>query len=87
MILTEENRRTRRKICPSATLSTTNPTWIDPDANPGHRSDRPGPTVSDMERPTRHCKLQFVNNSKLNKCSVFNICDLREVKLGKCELD
>jgi hypothetical protein len=30
MILTEENRRTRRKTCPSATLSTTNPTWIDP---------------------------------------------------------
>jgi hypothetical protein len=33
-ILTGENRRTRRKSCPSATLSTTNPTWIDPGANP-----------------------------------------------------
>jgi hypothetical protein len=32
MILTGENRRTRRKTCPSATLSTTNPTWI----GPGH---------------------------------------------------
>jgi hypothetical protein len=30
MILTGENRRTRRKTCPIATLSTTNPTWIDP---------------------------------------------------------
>jgi hypothetical protein len=30
MILTEENRRTRRRTCPSATLSTTNPTWTDP---------------------------------------------------------
>jgi hypothetical protein len=29
-ILTGENRRTRRKTCPSATFSTTNPTWIDP---------------------------------------------------------
>jgi hypothetical protein len=33
IILTGENRRTRRKTCPSATLSTTNSTWIDPDAN------------------------------------------------------
>jgi hypothetical protein len=30
-ILTEENQRTRRKMCPSATLSTINPTWIDPE--------------------------------------------------------
>jgi hypothetical protein len=26
---------------PSATLSTTNPTWIDPGANPGRRGERP----------------------------------------------
>jgi hypothetical protein len=26
---------------PSATLSTTNPTWIDPGANPGFRGERP----------------------------------------------
>jgi hypothetical protein len=26
------------KICPSTTLSTTNPTWIAPGANPGLRS-------------------------------------------------
>jgi hypothetical protein len=41
MILTGKNRRTRRKACPSATLFTTNPTWIDPGANPGLRSERP----------------------------------------------
>jgi hypothetical protein len=40
MILTGENRRTRRKTCPSATLST-NPTWIDPSANPGLRGEMP----------------------------------------------
>jgi hypothetical protein len=40
-ILTGENRRTRRKTCPSATLSTTNPTWIDPGAKPGLRGERP----------------------------------------------
>jgi hypothetical protein len=34
-----ENRRTLRKTCPNATLSTTNPTWIDPDANPGLRGE------------------------------------------------
>jgi hypothetical protein len=39
-ILTGENRRTRRKTCPSATLSTTNLTWIDPDSNPGLRGER-----------------------------------------------
>jgi hypothetical protein len=32
---------TRRKTCPSATLSTTNPTWTDPGSNPGLRSGRP----------------------------------------------
>ena len=30
MKLTRENRSTRRETCPSATLSTTNPTWTDP---------------------------------------------------------
>jgi hypothetical protein len=41
MILTGENRRTWRKTCPSATSSTTNPTWIDPGANPALRGGRP----------------------------------------------
>jgi hypothetical protein len=40
-ILTGENRRTLRKTCPSATLSNTNPIWIDPGANPGFRGERP----------------------------------------------
>jgi hypothetical protein len=30
MNLTGENRSTREKTCPSATLSTTNPRWTDP---------------------------------------------------------
>jgi hypothetical protein len=41
MISTGENRRTQRKTCPSATLSTTNPTWIDLGAKPGLRGERP----------------------------------------------
>jgi hypothetical protein len=41
MILTGENRRTRRKTCTSATLSTTNPTWINPGANPDLHGEMP----------------------------------------------
>jgi hypothetical protein len=29
------------KTCPSATLSTTNPTWLNPGSNPGRRSGKP----------------------------------------------
>jgi hypothetical protein len=41
MKLTGENRSTRRKTCPSATLSIKNPTWTDPESNPGLRGERP----------------------------------------------
>jgi hypothetical protein len=41
MNLTGENGSTRRKTCPRATLSTTNPTWTNPGSNPGFRGDRP----------------------------------------------
>jgi hypothetical protein len=40
MKLTGENRSTRVKTCPSATLSTTNPTSTDPGSNPGLRGER-----------------------------------------------
>jgi hypothetical protein len=36
-----ENRRTRRKTCPSATFFTTSPTWTEPDANLGLCGERP----------------------------------------------
>jgi hypothetical protein len=41
MKLTGENRSTQGKTCPSATLSTTNPTWTEPGSNPGLRGGRP----------------------------------------------
>jgi hypothetical protein len=41
MKLTGENRSTRGKTCPSATLSTTNPTWTDPGMKSGLRGERP----------------------------------------------
>jgi hypothetical protein len=40
MKLTGENRSTRGKTCPSATLSTTNPTSAEPGSNLGLRSRR-----------------------------------------------
>jgi hypothetical protein len=41
MKLRGENRSTRRKTCPSATLSTTNATWTDPGSNQGLCVGRP----------------------------------------------
>jgi hypothetical protein len=41
MKLTGEKRSTRGKTCPSATLSTTNPTWTDPGSNPRLRGKKP----------------------------------------------
>jgi hypothetical protein len=40
MKLTGENRSTRGKTCPSATLSTTHPTWTDLGSNAGLRGER-----------------------------------------------
>jgi hypothetical protein len=61
MILTGGNRRTRRKTCPSATLSTTNPTWIDPGANPGLRGE--SPATNDLSRGTASL-LKYTQSSK-----------------------
>jgi hypothetical protein len=36
-----ENRRSRRRTCPSAALSATNPTWTDLGANLGLRGEKP----------------------------------------------
>jgi hypothetical protein len=47
-IMTRENRRTRRKTCPSTTLSTTNPTWIDQGLG-GKR-----PATNDLSNGTAH---------------------------------
>jgi hypothetical protein len=37
----QEKPKYLEKSCPSATLSTTNPTWPDPGSNPGRRSGKP----------------------------------------------
>jgi hypothetical protein len=51
IILTGGNRRTRRETCPSATSSTTNPTWTDPGAKPDFRRWDRRLTTWAMARP------------------------------------
>jgi hypothetical protein len=75
MILTGENRRTRRKTFPSATLSTTNLTWIDPDANPGLCGERPA--TNDLSHGTApEILLVHVQIHIALKCEQITIVDL-----------
>jgi hypothetical protein len=60
--------KTRRRTCPSATLSTTNPTWIDPDANPDLRGETPA--TNDLSHgtasnPSLNFWLRIVESFKL----------------------
>jgi hypothetical protein len=57
MILTGENRRIWRKPCPTTTLSTTNPIWTDPEANPSLRGDRQ--TANPLVRPLNISHIQI----------------------------
>jgi len=59
--LTGENLRTRRKTYISANLSTADPTWIDPDANPGLRGERP--VTNDPSHGTAHFKVYSPNGT------------------------
>jgi hypothetical protein len=68
-ILTGENRRTQRKTCPSATLSTTNHTWIDPGSNPSLRGERPA--TNDLSHDTAMRPLTNNFKSSYIKSSLF----------------
>jgi hypothetical protein len=66
MKLTGENRSARGKTYPTATLSTTNPTWTDPGSNPGLRGDRPA--TNRLSHGTALCALtdsQFYGSTML----------------------
>jgi hypothetical protein len=65
-----ENRRTRRKTYPSATLSTTNPTWLDPGANPGRRGERPA--TNDLSHGTAYIKPKICGYMCLSLCYNFS---------------
>jgi hypothetical protein len=67
MQLTGEDRNTRGKTCPSATLSTTNPTWTDSGSNPGLRGGSPaanrlshGTALDHKLHQTEHCLRLFL---------------------------
>jgi hypothetical protein len=70
MILTGENRWTRWKTCPSATLSTTNPTWIDPGANPDLRGERPA--TNDLSHGTALLGVRFILSVSLHSVSQYD---------------
>jgi hypothetical protein len=53
MILAGENRSTWGKTCPSATLSTTNPTWTHPGSNRDLRGERPA--TNRLSHGTANC--------------------------------
>jgi hypothetical protein len=46
MILTGQNRNSRGKTCPNATLSTINPTWTCLESNLDLRGERPDKKLS-----------------------------------------
>jgi hypothetical protein len=58
IIMTGKNRRTGRKTCPSATLSTTNSTCIDPGSNTGPRGERPA--TNDLSHGTTIIKALII---------------------------
>jgi hypothetical protein len=76
MKLKGENGSTPGKTCPSATLSTTNPTWTDPGSNPGLRSGRPAANRLSSLWPEKHyhCCETVVLDS-------FYVCDLHHSRL------
>jgi hypothetical protein len=71
MILTGENRRTRRKTCPSATFYTTNPTWIDPGANPVLRGERPA--TKDLNHGTALMPVYFTVDVEVSSSLEINL--------------
>jgi hypothetical protein len=67
-ILTGDNRRTRRKTCPSATLSTTNPTWIDPGANPGLHGEKPA--TNDPSHDTAQSTDSYIPGECIKRAAI-----------------
>ena len=67
MTMTRKDRSTRRKTCPSATLSTINPKYTDLGLSSGLRGDRPA-----TNRLTKGTAPTEVLNTYVNKSG--NIC-------------
>jgi hypothetical protein len=73
-ILTGENRRTRRKTCPSVTLSTTNPTRID--ANPGQYGERPA--TNDLSHGTRGLLHTYLVRTIITNNNIKDLLEARQ---------
>jgi hypothetical protein len=77
MIVTGQNRRTRRETFPSATLSTINPSWTDRDANSASAVRGQRLTAWDMAWPVNYISR---HNTKLRvKCIRINMWIFRPV--------
>jgi hypothetical protein len=74
MKLIGENRSTRGKTCPSATLSTTNPTWTDLGSNPGLRGRRPAANHMSHGTALGGCLVRYCSFSCLELYVLFHAC-------------
>jgi hypothetical protein len=91
MKLTGENRSTRRKSCPSITLSTTNLTWNDLGSSPGLRGERPATNrLSHSTAPrttyTGHEPRYIPSEEKAILCLVLKIEKIGPVAVLTCHL-
>jgi hypothetical protein len=60
----------RRKTCPSATLSTTNLTWTDPGSNPGLRGERPA--TNRLSHGKAKTYVKFIGVSRTTEFSSYS---------------
>jgi hypothetical protein len=65
------------KTCPSATLSTTNPTWLDPGSNPGRRGGKPATNRLSYGAATY---IHLYTSSVYLSLESAHICDCLKVK-------
>jgi hypothetical protein len=85
--LAGEKRRTRGKTCPSATLSTTNPTRTDPGSNPGFRGGRPAANRLSHGTAKRGLRTEIMKSKLDHLCSQAvdtkprDLCHRKEARL------
>jgi hypothetical protein len=65
-----------RENLPSANLSTTNPTWIDPGTNPGLRGERPATNC--LSHGTAYLNLYVVKYSPYKKMFQIGVVGVNE---------
>jgi hypothetical protein len=73
------------KTCPSATLSTTNPTWLDPGSNPGRRGGNPATNHLSYGAATKEVREQWCPTGrkfKLRKYVIKLSGDIRVIVIG-----